>query len=170
MGSVENRLLCIWHVDRNWRKNLTRIKKVDRTKEAEDMKESSVYVAELKKQVYKAVRTVMELTDPNSFPKIVDSLIEELENEPAAKNFGAYFKKEYSDRYKMWAFAFRKHVGIDTDMKIEAMHREIKNVYFKGTKNKRLDFLIVTLLRMNQNKAHSRITQLPMETDTHTLS
>jgi hypothetical protein len=32
IGPVENRLFCSWHVDRAWRKNLSKIKKAKRNR------------------------------------------------------------------------------------------------------------------------------------------
>ncbi|XP_065220895.1 uncharacterized protein LOC135847771 [Planococcus citri] len=152
MGKPTHTLLCHWHVDKNWRKNL---KLVNGSKE-------------LKDEIYKVVRTLMDEKDAASFPNIVISAVEKLKNDPNTAAFGKYFEREYSERYETWAFAFRKYIGMNTNMKIEAMHNLLKNVYLNGLKNKRVDKLINTLLKMNRNKAFERLSHLVMETDSHT--
>jgi MULE transposase domain len=51
MGEPAHRLLCAWHIDRAWRKNLSRIKGD----------------SELKAIVYKTMRSLLEMTDPELF-------------------------------------------------------------------------------------------------------
>jgi len=51
--------------------------------------------------------------------------------------FGQYFIKEYASSHAMWSYAFRVGCGINTNMKLEAMHRVLKDLYMKGMKGKR---------------------------------
>ncbi|KAF0716096.1 Uncharacterized protein FWK35_00030817 [Aphis craccivora] len=63
---------------------------------------------------------------------------------------GQYIIKEYASRHAMWPYAIRTGCRINTNMKLEAMHRVFKDIYMKGSKGKRLDTLIAILLKMSQ--------------------
>lgn len=62
----------------------------------------------------------------------------------------------------MWACCYRKGGGINTNMKLENLHRLIKVVYQKGTKMQRIDshVLIRTLLKVVRNKYYDRVFKL----------
>lgn len=153
MGEVQHTLLCTWHVDKNFRKNLTLVNGT----------------VELKSQVYKCIRTLLQETSQEVFYELLPKAIDQLLNNENTKRFGQYFIKEYASRHAMWSYAFRTGCGINTNMKLEAMHRVLKDIYMKGLKGKRLDTLIAILLKMSQRSLFKRLTQLMMEKDTHTL-
>ncbi|KAJ8935698.1 hypothetical protein NQ314_012675 [Rhamnusium bicolor] len=58
MGAPEKRLLCAWHVDKAWRKNLSKIRE-----------------KEIKFQTYKILRTLLQETDRNAFEGMIVSAI-----------------------------------------------------------------------------------------------
>jgi len=149
MGEVQH----TWHVDKNFKKNLTLVNGT----------------VELKSQVYKCIRTLLQETSQEVFYELLPKAIEQLLNNENTIRFGQYFIKEYTSRHAMWSYAFRTGCGINTNMKLEAMHRVLKDIYMKGLKGKRLDTLIAILLKMSQRSLFKRLTQLMMEKDTHTL-
>lgn len=146
-------LLCTWHIDKNIRKNLPLI-------------QGGI---ELKAEIYKLIRTVMVETNLENFNELLKLTVNRLLTDPATQAFGKYFDKEYASRAPMWAYAHRLYIGINTNMKLEAMHRVLKQVYFEGRKIKRLDQAIYLLLKMNRDRIFDRATNLVMNADTHTL-
>lgn len=118
MSVPDNRLLCTWHADRNWRKNLKTIKG-DQAAKA---------------KVYKSMRMLLQTKDPCELQELQDFLLSELmccENTIA---LGEYFKTYYADRYHLRAYCYRQGLGINTNMFLEAMHRTLKHIHFEGKK------------------------------------
>jgi len=64
MSNLEYHLLCKWHVDRSWRKNLNKIKSL--TKQSE---------------VYKACRTLIEILDIDQFQNSLECFLAMCEND-----------------------------------------------------------------------------------------
>ena len=60
----------------------------------------------------------------------------------------------------MWAHAFRKWAGVNTNMHIERMHRTIKHTYLQGKQVKRLDKSIHSLMQFLCDKIFDRIIAL----------
>ncbi|XP_068087050.1 uncharacterized protein [Anabrus simplex] len=118
MERPEHRLLCIWHVDRNWRKQLKKVQG-DQT---------------LKVLVYKSIRMVMETTDEDEFCKVLDSLLNELLSTENTKLFGEYFQEYYAGRPECWAYCYRRGLGINTNMYLESMHKTLKFFFWKEKK------------------------------------
>lgn len=79
MSSPQNHLLCNWHVDRSWRKNLSKIKSLSKQSE-----------------VYKACRTLMEILDIDQFENSLECFIAMCEDDVDTNDFGIYFKNYYS--------------------------------------------------------------------------
>lgn len=60
----------------------------------------------------------------------------------------------------MWAYCFRKHTGINTNMYLESLHKTIKHFYLEGRKCKRLDKTINALMNLVRDKTFDRIIKL----------
>lgn len=71
--------------------------------------------------------------------------------------FGKYFKTHYASKAKSWAYCYRLHCGINTNMHIERMHYTIKYLYLKGKHNKRLDKAIGAILKFVRDKLFDRL-------------
>ncbi|XP_050507538.1 uncharacterized protein LOC126885154 [Diabrotica virgifera virgifera] len=138
-----HRLLCIWHVDRNWRKNLQKVNGDQATKG----------------MVYKCLRMVMESTDVNKFHMLLNSVLHELLSDDVTRLFGEYFQEYYSHRPQLWAYCYRKGVGINTNMYLESMHKTLKHVYLEGKKVRRLDRCISALMKLVRDKLFDRLTK-----------
>lgn len=143
MGKVEKRLLCTWHVDKNWRQNIQKL----------------IPGKELKALVYKTVRTLLEETDTLKFEKLLSAFLEEM-NEPDTFLFRNYFHNHYAQRSEVWAYCHRIYIGINTNMYLEGLHRVIKYCYLEGRVNKRLDKLITALLKLTRDKLFDRLIKL----------
>lgn len=109
MGPVSKQLLCTWHVLRSWGKNL-----------------SKIHSKEKKSMVYKTLKSLIHETDKNKFYIELTKVIEDLKNDTDTADFGQYFVSNYSSRVEKWAFFNRRHIGINTNMYLEALHKNIK--------------------------------------------
>lgn len=72
-------------------------------------------------------------------------------------DFAKYFINNYSQNYESWAYSFRLHCGINTNMHLERMHGTIKYIYLKGKKVKRLDKGVSAIMRFVQDKLIERV-------------
>jgi len=77
-------LLCKWHIDNNWRKNL---KKIAGTQM-------------VKAHIDKTLRVLLEEPDEKQFETLFDSFLGKLEENPALHSFKAYFVSHYVPRKK----------------------------------------------------------------------
>lgn len=143
MGETMHRLICSWHVDQNWQRNLSKIS--DKSK---------------RKHVYKTLKTLMEEVDEETFKKCLKETVKQLEDDPDTKSFGTYFKKEYENRPEVWAFCYRLRLGINTNNYLESLHRVIKYCYLEGKKVKRMDKTTNALLNVSRDQLYRRLTAL----------
>ena len=142
-GHTPHKLLCTWHVQRAWRANL-----------------SKVVSKEAKTRVYHIIMTLLEETDVDKFNCSLDNFVSQMTAEEATKEYGEYFKKYYYARKEQWASCYRLHSGINTNMYVEAFHRVLKYIYFKGKVNKRVDKCAQILLEFARDKAFERLIKL----------
>ena len=75
MGEAGKQLLCTWHVDKNWRQALNKIKNPEK-----------------RVAVYKFLRTVLEEVDENKFELLLNKFISDLESDFDLHAFTTYFK------------------------------------------------------------------------------
>jgi len=111
-------LLCKWHIDNNWRKNLKKI--------------AGTQI--VKAYIYKTLRVLLEEPNETQFETLLNSFLCKLEEEPALHDFKAYFVSHYVYRKKLWAACYRQQVMLNTNMVLEAFHKTLKYVYLKGKK------------------------------------
>ncbi|KAL1488526.1 hypothetical protein ABEB36_014991 [Hypothenemus hampei] len=138
MGTPERRLFCTWHTDRSWRKNLTKIK----------TKEKQV-------EIYRTLRTLLEERDADAFEIMITSFCEISDDE--VKDFILYFKNNYLDSRKCWAYCYRLYSGVNTNMHLERMHGVIKYIFLKGKRVKRLDKAIAAIMQFVRSKLINRL-------------
>ncbi|CAG9828164.1 unnamed protein product, partial [Diabrotica balteata] len=122
MGDVPSQLYCAWHVDRAWQSNINKI--IDPS---------------IRQNVYHALKVLQTLIDKDEFHKILSTLLTSLLEDPKTYNFGLYFQNNYAHIYEKWAYCYRQNTGINTNMRLESMHKVIKYLYLGGKKIKRLD-------------------------------
>ncbi|BET02747.1 Zinc finger protein [Nesidiocoris tenuis] len=153
MQPPEFRLYCSWHVDKSWRKNLTKIKG-----------------RETQAEVYKVLRTLLEAQDVRAFEEMMNASVELfLSNEDTA-DFGHYFNVVYAGKAPRWAYCYRKHAGVNTNMSLERFHGVLKHVYLKGNKPKRLDISLHALMRYLRDKLFDRVIHMQKGKLTHKMS
>lgn len=89
MGQPAHRLLCTWHVDRAWRKNLPKIRG-DK---------------QLKTTIYKTIRALMEIPDRNEFDNKLKLFLATAKSDANTIDFAVYFENEYANRVELWSFS-----------------------------------------------------------------
>ncbi|KAJ8963968.1 hypothetical protein NQ314_005227 [Rhamnusium bicolor] len=134
MGVVPFQLYCTWHIDRAWRNNLNKIPNIEKRKE-----------------VYKTLKVLHQNVDETSFRKQLDNMVNFLFEDADTEKFGSYFKKYY-ENCKLWAYCYHKHCGINTNIYLESMHKQIKYFYLHGTPVKRLDKGLHAVLQYSRDK------------------
>lgn len=144
MGEVPNRLLCTWHVDKNWRKNLVKIKGG----------------AEKQALVYKSLRVLLEITLNEEFENGLNELLNSLLCDKDTYEFGKYFEKHYYNRPECWAYCYRIGLGINTNMYLEAFHKVLKHIYLEGKQVKRLDKSINAVMKLARDSFFKRLIKL----------
>jgi len=98
MGQPRYRLLCTWHIDRAWRKNLVKVR-------GDSM---------LKATVYKTLRALMEIQDSELFEQKVSEFLQCAKDDERTSDFAAYFDKHYVSRPHTWAYCFRLGLQVQT--------------------------------------------------------
>ena len=133
MGEPHRKLLCVWHVDRAWKKNLCKIK--NKT---------------LHPKIYKIARSLMELGDQQKFEDLLKKFLELLQEDPETKDFHKYFLTEYASRHETWAWCHRIGLRVHHNMHLEAVHRVLKHVHLQVNNffySSLLQFIIKCLIR-----------------------
>ena len=117
------RLLCVWHVDKNWRKQL--IEKVKDTLK--------------KSKIYKQLCILRLEPDVEKFNQMLTNFLSRCKKSSDTKEFAKYFESEYSNRTKLWAACYRHHSYINTNMYLESMHKTLKYSVFEKKSIRRMD-------------------------------
>lgn len=145
MAPAKHRLICSWHVDQSWRRQIqSKIK-------------GSV---EKKSFIYKCLKILHHEPYEEEFYQLLDSFIYMIENDEETEEFAEYFIKYYVHRKEVWAYCYRQHCGFNTNMFLENIHKIFKYYYLKGKTNKRLDKCIDELMRFIRDKTFSRFIKL----------
>ena len=134
------RLFCTWHVDKAWKEELRR----------------KIGNLEIEASVYKLLRTVLEETNEKVFDDQLASLVDKLSSN-ATIEFKKYFVQNWVNIKTHWGYCYRVGDGINTNMFVEAFHRTFKYNYLKGKYNKRVDTVLVNLLKF---KTFARLIKL----------
>ena len=71
--------------------------------------------------------------------------------------------------FQQWATSFRSGSTVNTNMFLEAFHRVLKVVYLHHKNNRRIDFLLTTLMKIARDKAFERILKLEKGKSTHRI-
>lgn len=150
MGDVENKLLCTWHIDRNWRQNLNKIRGG----------------SDKKALVYKTLRVLLQVTSVDEFHVCLNSTLKQLSEDDDTKHFGEYFKSHYANRPESWAYCYRLGLGINTNMYLESFHKVLKHIYLEGRKIKRLDKTISAVIKIARDSLFKRLIKLTKNTPT----
>lgn len=97
--------------------------------------------------MYRQLRTLLQEIDVEAFSKMLIIFLSLLASSPQTIEFGHYFNQYYTTNVESWAYCYRLHAGINTNMHIERMHQTIKYLYLNGKSVQRLDKAISVLMR-----------------------
>ncbi|CAI6375514.1 unnamed protein product [Macrosiphum euphorbiae] len=97
------------------------------------------------------------ISSDTEFKKILNQF---MMNDPETKDFGVYFERMYANRATLWAYCYRKGLGVNCNMHLESMHKTIKYHYLNGCKIGRLDKSIMTIRRFTRDKKVERMIKL----------
>lgn len=103
---------------------------------------------------------LLQERDEIAFGRMVNKFIEDHSKDMFMAEFLNYFDL-YFKKTETWAYCYRKNAKINTNMRLERLHRAIKYEYFNGKKVKRLDKSITTIMRMVHNKLFEKIISNP---------
>ncbi|GFT22886.1 hypothetical protein TNCV_1857081 [Trichonephila clavipes] len=79
-GIPEKRLLCTWHVDRSWRRSISRL----------------IMKKEIQVEAYKVVRSLLVETDEAAFDIMLKEELKMFDEKEEMKEFKRYFELTYS--------------------------------------------------------------------------
>ncbi|GFS68422.1 MULE domain-containing protein [Trichonephila clavipes] len=136
----KHRLFCTWHVDRAWRKNLHKIQS-----------------REMRLEVYKTLRTLMEEKDVDTFNIMFNEVLKNFLENDMTREFCKYFIENYANCINSWPYCHHLQSGLNTNMHVESMHETLKYIYLKGRNAKRLNKTIYALMRFIRNKLVDRL-------------
>ncbi|XP_069582362.1 uncharacterized protein [Ranitomeya imitator] len=154
MGPVKHRLLCSWHVDRNWQANV----------------HSKIKCHSKGVMAYKVLHLLQKECNETSFLQKLQLFLQELGEDEDTQEFARYFRAVYAKRPETWAYCYRKGLRINTNMYLESFHRVFKHMYLEGKKIKRLDKCVSALMKFTRNKMFERLIRKPKKTPSHRLS
>ena len=139
MGQPKKKLLCHWHIHKNWVTNQSKIKNPAK-----------------RELVLASLRSLSEELDEEKFKKEYNNFLSQLSKDADTSDFASYLNRQYSNKTEAWARCFRKHVLAQTNMHLEAMHRSLKYNFMNGKSCIRLDESIDALLNLVKNTPYKK--------------
>lgn len=116
-------LLCSWHVLRSWDRNL----------------KSKIKDSDVREEVRVELEEAIHEVDLATFEKNIENFVQTYGCNDSAKEFVSYFKEHYLHRKEKWAYCYRIGCTVNTNMKLERWHKELKHGEAQGKVIKRLD-------------------------------
>ena len=128
-----HKILCAWHIHRAWQKALR-----DHLKDKSD--QINVYY------------TLCVLLQERDEPTFLTTL----------HNNHSVFFTNYCCHIKQWATCFRINCTANTNTFVEAFHSVLKTVYLQKKQNRRVDCLLLHLMKFARNILFERFRKLEM--------
>lgn len=141
-----------WQIDKNLQQNLQKM-----------------LVSEVTEELDQIIRTLLRELDDQLLIPFMQNFVNKLVENESTKEIANFFANDCSGTLSKQPDDFRRSIEIRTNIKLEAMHRVLKDVYFKGLKVRRLDFSIFRLLKMAWDNLFQRLISLKKETEEYTL-
>ena len=146
------KLLCIWHVDRAWRKALN-----DHVSE----KASRI-------EIYHQLRVLLNEREESQFIVRLQQFMSFLHD--TYEDFYKYFNTHYIPITCQWATCYRVNTVVNTNMYTESFHRSLKVVYLNNKQNRRVDTLLYVLLRIARNLIYEQLKKVEIGKNTHKIT
>ena len=143
-GGTENKkkIICTWHIHRSWRRALHEHIKT---------KEDQI-------TIHHSLCVLLQEHKEQNFRTLLQALLTHLHN--THEKFYNYFNSTYCSRLEEWAVCYRKGCTVNTNMFAESFHRVLNVVYLNHKKNRRINLLLMTLMKVARNKAFERFRKL----------
>ena len=134
-GEGLSHYLCKWHIHRAWRRQ---IQQHFRNHDDHQLESYAYLCAKL------------EAKSRTAFEEYKQRFLSRFTIYP---DFCNYITTYYLDRKEKWALCFRQGdcININTNMYVESFHNQLKTIYLEGKRNRRVDDLLDTLLKMEKN-------------------
>lgn len=128
------KLLCIWHVQRNWKSQMIKLH------------DNSL---EQRAAVWRCLLVRLKERDNATFQRNLTKFLTELD-ESGEREFLDYFQRYYChlDRIKEWAYWARQGSPVNVNMFLESFHNTLKDKFLQRKENRRLDAFVSTLLEV----------------------
>jgi len=140
MGPPAKFLLCSWHVDRAWQGKIKQIKNEN-----------------TRKEVYRELKLITSQLEEDKFEEMFNIFLKKVLEDVDTSGFGRYLQSYYNNRKEQWAQTYRTNTFINTNMYLEAFHKQFKYFYQDGKKNKRVDKCIKALYAYVEDSKNKRI-------------
>lgn len=132
-GGSENetsKLLCMWHIKKNWRANLQKLP------------------ADLRSPIWHRLHILLSAASEAEFRDRLAKFYTELDSCEGTSDFVAYFRRYYGQPHRVvqWAMWARRGSPVNTNMYIESFHKTLKYKFLEGKQNRRMDVLLSKLL------------------------
>ncbi|KAI4470799.1 hypothetical protein MML48_1g03704 [Holotrichia oblita] len=146
MVSRPRRLLCTWHVVKNW--NIQGKKKIKD--------------ANLKNQMKTEMKRILNETNKERFLQLTNAYLEKLQkaNEVEFLNYLLTYYFHGDERIEMWAHCHRKNAGINTNMAIESFNNLLKTNQLKRKAKVTIEKLLATIEDLVDIKMWQRILNI----------
>ncbi|XP_035230793.1 uncharacterized protein LOC118202716 [Stegodyphus dumicola] len=102
----------------------------------------------------------MHEIDIVSFKRISDIFVTSCLSNEETKAFGEYFYKNYMSQPEKWAYCYRIGLGVNTNMKVERWHKQLKYEHGNAKVIKRLDYSLSLVLNAIARKLMNRAISL----------
>ena len=145
------KLLCVWHIHRAWCKAL---------REHVGSKDDQI-------GIYHTLCVLLQEHDESKMRMSLQAFLTDLYSNQ--ERFYLYFNSTYCSRVQEWATCYRKGCTANTNMFIESFHRVLKVVYLHHKQNRRVDFLLVMLMKISRNNTFEWFRKLEIGKQTHRI-
>lgn len=102
------------------------------------------------------IRVLLQERDVYTFTTLLEKFRTYCLESPETIEFGKYFEL-YANKPELWAYCFRLHSRLNTNMHLERMHRTIKYLYLNAKFTKRLDRAISAIMKFVRDKTFERL-------------
>ncbi|XP_065219226.1 uncharacterized protein LOC135844796 [Planococcus citri] len=127
-GAPARRLYCSWLVDKAWRSRLNRVKPTEERRLA-----------------YTMLKNIQTESNEQKFKKLFDLF---LSNEALDAELRSFFEENYASCTERWASCYRIEDRINEDSQMQQIHEHLKYICTYGKKQKPLEKIINSVLRM----------------------
>ena len=120
------------------------------------------------KKIYHFLRLLLVQMNISTFRKLLAQIVTLCKE--IAPMFAEYLNSRYFKNFEQWAaLCCRIGTPMNTNMHIESFHRVLKIVYLQHKHNRRVDYLIYVLLKIERDKAFNHIQKIEKGKVTHRI-